>query len=142
MSYFLLEFGEAATGESVYSSLIEYDKELNLSVIKGTKTPAIKAAQQATETFTKTQGEGTDSDRDTHYSFAVMMATKTQTRVSQEATDSDRDIRQDLRTLMGTSTQTFVKQEVSDSDKDRQRLSSLVATRTLTESSEVADSDK
>lgn len=142
MSYFILEFAEAATGEPVDCPQIEYDKELNLSVIKGTKTPALKAVQQATETFTKTQGEGTDSDRDAHHLLSVMMATQTQTRVSQEATDSDRDICQNLRTLMGTSTQTYVKQEVSDSDKDRQHLSSLVATRTLTESSEVADSDK
>ena len=115
MSYFLLEFAETPTAELVNSSLIEYDKELNLSVIKGTKTPALQAAHQATETFTKTSGEGTDSDRDARNVMEAMIATSTQTRVQHEA---------------------------SDSDKDRHHLSSLVATRTLTESSEAADSDK
>jgi len=142
MSYFILEFAEAATGEPVDSSLIEYDKELNLSVIKGTKTPALQIAQQATETFTKTSGEGSDSDRDSRQDISILMGTSTQTRVSQEASDSDRDQRQDLRILMGTSTQTYVKQEVSDSDKDNAHLSALVATRTLTETAETADSDK
>jgi hypothetical protein len=115
VSYFLLEFAEMPTGDPVDASLIEYDKELNLSVIKGTKTPALHAVQQATETFTKSSGEGTDSDRDT---------------------------RKILSPMMITSTQTHAHQETSDSDKDKQRLSSLVATRTLTESSEAADSDK
>ena len=115
MSYFLLEFTETPTADPIDSSLIEYDKELNLSVIKGTRTPALQAAQQATETFTKTSGEGTDSDRDARNLLSAMIATSTQTRVQQEA---------------------------SDSDQDRQHLLSLVATRTLTESSETTDSDK
>ena len=114
MSYFLLAFAETPTAEPIDASQIEYDRELNLSVIKGTKTPALKAAQMATETFTK----------------------------SVEATDSDRDARNVLAAMMVTSTQTHANQEVSDSDKDRHHLSSLLATRTLTETSEVADGDK
>lgn len=142
MSYFLLEFAEIPTGEAIDQSLIEYDKDLNLSVIKGTKTPALKAAKQATETFTKTTGEGSDSDRDGGQLFSALLTTNTQTRVSHEASDSDRQEVAVLNSMIVTSTNTFVNQEVSDSDKDRQHLSELIATRTLTESSETADSDR
>lgn len=132
MQYLLLKFAETPQKENIDLSIVEYDNELNLNVIKGTKIPAITFMDQATETFTKTAGEGADSDRDLNCTIAAMADTSTQTKVSNESSDSD--TRQSLIQLLDTSTQTFVRSEVSDSDKNFKDLEYLAATRTLTES--------
>jgi hypothetical protein len=108
----IFEFKESPTGEAIDYSLIEYDKSLNLSVNKMTGLPAIDTINLETETFTKTQGEGSDSDRN------------------------------GLSKLMDTETRTFTHSETSDSDKDRMALQNLMDTTTLTESTETTDQDK
>jgi len=112
MKPLIFEFKETPTGEAQDYSLIEYDDRLNLSVNKLTGQPAIDTVNLETETFTKTQGEGADSDRS------------------------------GLSILMDTETRTFTHSEASDSDKDRMALQNLMATTTLTESSETTDQDK
>src|SRR5690349_13735446 len=124
MSYFLLEFAETTKGDAIEPSMVEYDRELNLTVLKGTKTPALQASSLATETQTKISNEASDSDRDARHNLTELMSTSTQTRKLQEPSDSDKDLRQ-LTSLMSTSTQTYVKQEASDSDKDSYHLGSL-----------------
>ncbi len=111
----ILEFTEKPTLKNLDFSLIEYSKKLNLSVIKNTEMPAIKYVSMDTETFTKTSGEPSDSDRD--YMF-------------------------NLRQLLDTSTETFTSTEPSDSDNDLKRLKLLMDTQTVTESVEGTDSDK
>ncbi len=108
----IFEFRENPIGEAQDYSLIEYDDNLNLSVNKLTGQPAIDTVNLETETFTKTQSEGADSDRS------------------------------GLNLLMDTETSTFTHSEASDSDKDRMTLQNLMATTTLTESSETTDQDK
>lgn len=108
----IFEFKDNPTGEAQDYSLIEYDNTLNLSVNKLTGQPAIGTVNLETETFTKTQGEGADSDRN------------------------------GLSMLMDTETRTFTHSEASDSDKDRMALQNLMDTTTLTESSETTDQDK
>lgn len=108
----IFEFKESPNGENLDYSLIEYDNSLNLSVNRMTGKPAIETINLETETFTKTQGEGADSDRD------------------------------GLSMLMDTETRTFTHSEASDSDKDRMSLVTLMATTTITESSEATDQDK
>lgn len=115
MSYFLLQFAECSENEHIDTSIVEYDETQHLNVIKGTNVPAVNYINLATETFTKTTGEGADSDRDVYQNLSLLMATETHTRMHQEATDSDQGFR---------------------------NLQYLVDTRTLTESSEALDSDK
>ena len=115
MKHLILEFAEKPSNENIDLSNIEYDHDLNLNVLKGTKTPAINFSDQATETFTKVTGE---------------------------AADTDRHLKKGLSLSMDTSTETRTHNEVSDSDKNFRDLYYLSATRTLTESSEALDSDK
>ena len=95
--------------------MIEYSKRQNLSVIKDTDMPAIKYVSMETETFTKTTGEPSDSDR---------------------------DLRFKLQRVLDTSTETLTSTEPSDGDNDRKMLKLLMDTHTLTETVEGTDSDK
>lgn len=140
MKHILLQFAEIPEREDIHLSVVEYDHELNLNVIRGSKTPAITFTDQATETFTKVQGEGADSDRDIKYNISSLLETSTQTRVSNEGSDSDPMYH--IGSMLDTSTHTLVHAEVSDSDKNFRDIEFLSATRTLTESSEALDSDK
>jgi hypothetical protein len=112
MKPFILQFQESADVEGPDFSLIAYNDKLNLSVDRQTGKPAISALELATETFTKTKTEATDSD--SHY-MSTLMATQTVTEVHMEATDSDLN-RPGLAMLMGTSTETRTYTEQSDSD--------------------------
>ncbi|MOA13488.1 hypothetical protein D3C78_1335430 [compost metagenome] len=112
MKPLIFEFRENPTGNIPDYSLIEYDHKLNLSVDKLTRLPAIDTVHLETMTFTKTQGEGSDTDRD------------------------------DIRMLMDTETITLTQLESSDSDKERMLLQSLMDTTTLTETTETSDQDK
>lgn len=95
--------------------LVEYNNNLNLVVLKGTTIPAVNYANEATETFTKSHGEGSDSDA---------------------------GLSKNLTILMGTETRTFTRGESSDSDRDKRYVQELMATQTLTERVEATDSDK
>ncbi|HNP66287.1 MAG TPA: hypothetical protein PKH16_00145 [Aequorivita sp.] len=104
------EFLEQPSQSDFDYSVIEYDNELNLSIDKITRLPAIDALVMETETFTKTDGEATDSDSD----FQMDTATRTFTQL--EATDNDADI-YSLIQIMGTSTLTE-NNETVDSDEN------------------------
>ena len=126
MKHILLEFSETPDQYDIDLSKITYDNDLNLNVLKNTKIPAITFADQQTETFTKTNGEGSDSDNDMKYKIAPLLTTSTQTRTHNEA--SDCDSKYNLSNLLDTSTQTFINSEVSDSDKNIRDLDYLSAT--------------
>ena len=111
----ILKFSEKPTLQQTDFSIIEYSEKLNLSVLKGTDQPAIKYVSMDTETFTKTTGEPSDSDRDLKFHF---------------------------RPLLETRTDTFTQTEASDSDKDLRRMGMLMDTQTVTETVEATDSDK
>ena len=138
--HILLQFAETPEHDFIDTSIVEYDYILNLNVFKGTKTAAVNYADQQTETFTKTSGEGSDSDNDLKYNLSSLLDTSTQTRTHNE--DSDSDARISFSNLMDTSTLTFVNSEISDSDKNIRDIEFLSATRTLTETSEVLDNDR
>lgn len=84
----IFEFAEQPSSESMDFSIIEYDNNLNLSIVKSNGLPAIECLDMETETFTKTQYESSDSDRD---SLRFLMDTETRTFTQQESSDSDRD---------------------------------------------------
>jgi hypothetical protein len=107
-----LEFKEIPTGVDLDYSLIEYDNELNLSVNKLTRQPAIENIEMDTTTFTKAGTEESDTD------FKA------------------------IQMLLDTEMVTLVDSEGTVSDKDRIALNALLDTTTLTESSEVTDQDK
>lgn len=115
MKPLILEYTETPNFIESNSSPIEYCNNKNLSVIKGTKKTAISYVNMETETFTKTNGEPTDSDS---------------------------DLRNNLKILMGTETRTFTQTEASDSDRDRMHFKQLLDTRTLNESVGETDSDR
>lgn len=110
MKPIIFEFLEKPSETEFDYSVIEYDNELNLSVDKTTRLPAIDSLNMETETFTKTGGEASDSDAD------FQMDTATRTYTEMEATDSDANIHS-LIQLMGTSTLTESSEAV-DSDED------------------------
>ncbi|HYV90913.1 MAG TPA: hypothetical protein VE978_03985 [Chitinophagales bacterium] len=115
MKPFAFQFKEIPTKENLDYSLIEYDEQFNLSVIKTTRQPAIDTLTMDTETFTKAQGESSDSDDD------------------------------GIRILMDTTTATYsppVGKEDSDSDSERGNIQSLMDTTTITESREDVDQDR
>lgn len=113
MKPFIFQFKEFPTGEHIDFSMIEYDSNLNLNVLKETKQPAIEVVNMETQTFTKENGEGADSDRDV---FRMMADTATMT-FSNESSDSDAQ-RMSLQNLMDTTTLTEAS-EVTDHDKPR-----------------------
>lgn len=112
MKPFIFQFLETAQEQGHDFSLIAYDEMLNLSIDTVTGKPAISALELATETFTKTQNESSDSD---NQYMSMLMATQTVTEVHMEATDSDLN-RPGLAALMGTTTETRTYTEQSDSD--------------------------
>jgi hypothetical protein len=106
MKPLIFEFKENPTGEAQDYSLIKYDNTLNLSINKLTGQPAIDTLNFETETFTKSQGEGADSDRN---GLFLLMDTETRTFAHSEASDSDKD-GMTLQHLLGiTTTKEFSK---------------------------------
>jgi len=124
------------------SQLIEYSRVLNLSVLKGTNHPAIQLPLLGTNTFTKADGEGSDSDINHSSKIAYdQLTTHTFTRQQLESGDSDfNETINRVRALTDTNTLTLVDREGSDSDA--QRLFLMLSTQTFTEAREDTDSDK
>lgn len=108
----VFQFKETPTSKNLDYSLIEYDEQLNLSVNKKTKQPAIDSLTMDTETFTKANRESSDSDRDV------------------------------ISMLMDTETRTYTEREEADSDYDSRSMQALMDTTTITESREDIDQDK
>ncbi len=115
MKPLILEYTETPNFIEPNSNPIEYCNRKNLSVIRGTSKTAISYVNMETETFTKTNGEPTDSDS---------------------------DLRRNIKILMATETRTFTKTEASDTDRDRVHFKQLLDTRTLNESVGTTDSDR
>lgn len=115
MKPLILEYTETPNFIESDSNPIEYCDNKNLSVLKDTKKTAISYVNMETETFTKTNGEPSDSDS---------------------------DLRNNLKILMGTETRTYTETEASDSDRDRMQFKQLLDTRTLNESVGTSDSDR
>lgn len=84
----IFEFAEQPSEKGMDFSVIEYDNNLNLSTVKTSGLPAIECLDMQTETFTKTQYESSDSDRD---NLRFLMDTETRTFTQQESSDSDRE---------------------------------------------------
>jgi hypothetical protein len=98
-------------------NLLEYSKDLNLTVLKGTSQPAIHLTSMGTQTFTKASQEDSDSDQDYQLlSQLSKLGTGTQTRQQMESGDSDHH--QSIISLMGTHTLTETQREASDSDRN------------------------
>jgi hypothetical protein len=137
MKHLILEFAETPLLDSSLSENIVYDQELNLSVLKGTKIPAITYCNLVTETFTKSDGDITDSDKD-----IIRRPSDSYTTNKGNISDSSLDLYQGISDLLVTETSTYNSTEPSDSDKDHYHLGQLMATQTLTETLEATDSDK
>lgn len=108
------QFREFPKEKSLDFSSIKYDKNLNLSIDKISKLPAVNCLNMQTETFTKADGESLDSDA----SYSAMSQ------------------------LLSTQTRTYTSTEETDNDRDRSVIESLMATTTITESGEDTDQDK
>ena len=110
---FILRFAEEPKDTTFDDSIVEYSEELNLNVLKNTLMPAIRHSLLGTETFTKTQGEGSDPDR--HDEVEFLTDTFTETRIVTEDSDSDANNFY-LQKIIDTATLTEVKVESTDVD--------------------------
>lgn len=113
MKPFIFEFKELPTETNVDYSQVEYDPSLNLSIHRQTGLPAIESVNLETDTFTKTEGEGADTDKN---GLQMLVETQTVTLVNSEATDSDKD-RFLLKQLVDTTTATRTTAEATDQDR-------------------------
>lgn len=118
MKPFILNYFEIPEGEiGIETALLEYNEELQISVLKGTKTCAFNDLQLATRTMTKAEGEGSDDDDAGGMSFAKFHSgTITYSAVNDETSDSDLD-KPKIDNLLGTVTATRMQKELSDSDR-------------------------
>lgn len=130
------QFKEKPTGADLDFSLIEYDDQLNLSVNALTRQPAIDSISMDTETFTRADGEVSDSDKN---GISMLMDTDTFTKVEGETSDSDNN---SIYNLIDSERLTLVNTEGTDSYRDRMTMQALLDTSTLTESTEATDQDK
>jgi hypothetical protein len=112
MNPFIFLFRESPRESGQDLSLLRYDPVKNLTIDPSTGKPAISVLNMATETFTKADGEMSDTDRSGEI---VAMGTQTQTFADAEGGDSDQDTTV-IRMLMGTSTETRTFLESSDQD--------------------------
>jgi hypothetical protein len=112
MKPLILEYIESANDADVYPNL-EYNKRLQLSVLKGTQTPAFDVQALRTNTFTKAGDEPTDV---TDYSGSSLnLYTSTQSAINNEDSDKDHDVTTPI-SYAGTMTMTRTNTESSDSD--------------------------
>lgn len=110
MKNLILNYFEEIDNITIDSYDLKYCHKQNLTVDSNNE-PAISKVKMATQTFTKTYNEASDSDNDRS---SILMATHTKTFTSTESSDSDRDNR--INFLMSTGTLTE-SQEVTDTDK-------------------------
>lgn len=140
MKPLILDFAENPELIDLDTSILEYSEELNLTVLKSTKEVAIEKVYLETETFTKSFGEGSDTDQDND--LAHLMETSTKTAVENEDSDTDQSLYPHLTHLLESTTFTFTNFEETDTDKDISKVKQLMETRTITENKgEASDSD-
>jgi hypothetical protein len=131
----IFDFLEETTNQ-ILENPFEYSSELNLSIDKETRQPAIDYHSLDTQTFTKAGEEPTDSDHNLTRSY---LDTQTDTLNRLESSDSDQDIRS--ASLLDTMTGTRTNDECDDSDSQLRNFRAVLDTQTLTESKETTDSD-
>jgi hypothetical protein len=85
----IFEFKEKPNLKNVDYSIIEYSDEQNLSVVRGSQTPAISFINMDTQTITEAGTEPCDSDNELRLNLKHILDTQTTTK-SIEPTDSDR----------------------------------------------------
>jgi len=112
MKPLILQYTEKGNNENYDFSKIEYDNQLNLTVDKNTRQPAIDYLNMSTVTGTRTYSEESDSDKE---NTNIMMGTLTKTSYQMEGTDDDAGFNS-IKAMMETTTLTMVSQESSDSD--------------------------
>lgn len=107
-----------------------YDEDDDISIVhdeNGSKRPYVEYyGKLATRTFTKADGENSDTDE------PCALGTRTITEVRTEASDDDDDV---SSIFLSTKTVTAVKVEQTDEDEDGfepQRISLILGTRTYT----------
>lgn len=115
MKPLILEYAEIPRVQDLDHSLVEYSEKMNLSVLKGTDFPAIVASTLNTETFTKSEFEASDSDKDRQLKLLNQLDTMTYTLNSQEPSDSEGNIKS-FSGLLDTQLVTESK-ETTDKDK-------------------------
>lgn len=107
---------EPALSNAAGPDQLVYSPELNLTVLRATREPAIAVGYLETETLTKTMFETSDTDRTAEPTdHRRLLDTATETRTRTEVSDTDAGYHP-LRTLLDTATFTLVRQENSDSD--------------------------
>jgi len=111
MKPLLLQFKEAPKSANLDYSIIEYDDELNLSIDRITRKPAVDCLQVNTETFTKANGEVSDCDN----SIQLLVGSETLTLNRGELVDVGSNMER-LRALMDTTTVTEAREDL---DQDR-----------------------
>jgi hypothetical protein len=117
MEPLILKFKERPTAERPDFSIVEYSDEQNLLILKATGKPAIEYLDLGTETFTKSKGEGADSDRSAeNYILDSVINTSTSTRTKEETSDTDFGYVENLKMLFDTTT---ITEAVEGTDKDR-----------------------
>lgn len=112
MKPLILQYTEKGIDENFDFSKIEYDNQLNLTVDKRTRQPAIDYLNMSTVTGTRTYSETSDSDQD---NVNLMMGTLTKTSYQLEGSDDDASFNS-IKSMLETRTLTLVSQESSDSD--------------------------
>jgi hypothetical protein len=112
MKPFSFAFREYPQDEPCNLSTLEYSNDLNLNIDTLTGRPAIESLNMSTETFTKSQGEGSDSDKN---GLNIMMETQTRTFTQSERPDNDAN-RFHGQLLMETATARSTMLESSDAD--------------------------
>ena len=113
MQPLILQYKETSKNQNFDFSAIKYSEELNLTIDIKTGLPAIDYLSLATETFTRTYDETSDSDNDR---ISLMMSTVTKTSYQIEGTDEDNTYSL-MKIMMETKTLTLVAQEGSDNDR-------------------------
>lgn len=110
MKNLVLNYFEEIDNLALENDDLVYCDKLNLTVDKNNQ-PAISKVNMATQTFTKTYDETSDSDNDRS---SILMSTKTKTFTNTESSDSDNDNRMNFLMVTNTLTES---DEVTDSDK-------------------------
>jgi hypothetical protein len=117
MSPLLLAYTETPSFiDSATPDELVYCPRQNLTVLRTTNEPAIVLGSLETETFTRTFGESTDTDRNLDPASCRHLATGTETFTRQEVSDADPQGFTSIRSLLETGTRTFTQQESSDTD--------------------------
>jgi len=108
----ILEYAEVAKNDELESGIIKYSKIQNLNIIIESDEPAINTVHFDTDTFTKSNMEGSDSDRDFRMQGSLGLDTQLITRSINETTGDD-DIRNFTKSYLDTQIVTEAREGTS-----------------------------